>query len=38
MVGPLGPRCKRRSGGSRGATQRGVPFNLGGISQLTFWR
>jgi hypothetical protein len=29
---------RRRTGGSRGATQRGVQFDLGGISQLTFWR
>jgi uncharacterized membrane protein YccF (DUF307 family) len=27
-----------RTCGSRGATQRGVRFDLGGISQLTFWR
>jgi hypothetical protein len=29
---------RRRTGGSRGATQRGVRFDLGGVSQLTFWR
>jgi hypothetical protein len=29
---------RRRTGGSRGATQRGVRFDLGGISQLTLWR
>jgi hypothetical protein len=29
---------RRRIGGSRGATQRGVRFDLGGISQLTSWR
>jgi hypothetical protein len=29
---------RRRTCGSRGATQRGVRFDLGGISQLTFWR
>jgi hypothetical protein len=29
---------KRRTGGSRGTTQRGVRFDLGGVSQLTFWR
>jgi hypothetical protein len=28
----------RRTGGSRGATQRGVRFDLGGVSQLTYWR
>jgi hypothetical protein len=28
----------RRTGGSRGATQRGVRFDLGGVFQLTFWR
>jgi hypothetical protein len=28
----------RRIGGSRGATQRGVRFDLGGVSELTFWR
>jgi hypothetical protein len=28
----------RRTGGSSGATQRGVRFDLGGVSQLTFWR
>jgi hypothetical protein len=29
---------RRRTGGSSGATQRGVRFDLGGVSQLTFWR
>jgi hypothetical protein len=29
---------RRRTGGSSGATHRGVRLNLGGISQLTFWR
>jgi hypothetical protein len=29
---------RRRSGGLRGATYRGVRFDLGGVSQLTFWR
>jgi hypothetical protein len=29
---------RRWSGGSRGATQRGVRFDLGGVSQLTFRR
>jgi hypothetical protein len=29
---------RRRTGGSKGATQRGVRFDLGGISQLTFSR
>jgi hypothetical protein len=29
---------RRRTGGSSGATYRGVRFNLGGVSQLTFWR
>jgi hypothetical protein len=28
---------RRRTGGSRGSTQRGVRFDLGGVSQLTFW-
>jgi hypothetical protein len=28
----------RRTGGSRGAAYRGVRFDLGGVSQLTFWR
>jgi hypothetical protein len=28
---------RRRTCGSRGATQRGVRFDLGGVSQLTFW-
>jgi hypothetical protein len=29
---------RRRTGGSRGATQRRVRFDLGGVSQLTLWR
>jgi hypothetical protein len=29
---------RRRTGGSRWATQRGVQFDLGGVSHLTFWR
>jgi hypothetical protein len=29
---------RRRTGGSREATQRGVRFDLGGVSQLAFWR
>jgi hypothetical protein len=29
---------RRRTGGSRGATQRGVRLDLGGVSQLTLWR
>jgi hypothetical protein len=28
----------RRTGGSRGVTQRGVQLNLCGVSQLTLWR
>jgi hypothetical protein len=28
---------RRRTGGSRGATYQGVRFDLGGVSQLTFW-
>jgi hypothetical protein len=28
---------RRRTGGSRGATPRGVRFDLGGVSQLTLW-
>jgi hypothetical protein len=28
----------RRTGGSRGVMYRGVQFDLGGVSQLTFWR
>ena len=28
---------RRRTGGSRGATQRGVWSDLGGVSQLTYW-
>jgi hypothetical protein len=29
---------RRRTGGSSGATHQGVRFDLGGVSQLTFWR
>ena len=29
---------RRRTGGSRGATNWGVRFDLGGVSQLTLWR
>jgi hypothetical protein len=29
---------RRRTGGSRGATQRGVRFDLSGVSLLTLWR
>jgi hypothetical protein len=29
---------RRWTGGSRGATQRGIRLDLGGISQLTLWR
>jgi hypothetical protein len=29
---------KRRTSGSRGATQRGVRLDLGGVSQSTYWR
>jgi hypothetical protein len=29
---------RRRTCGSRGATYRGVRFDLGGVSQLTLWR
>ena len=29
---------RRITGGSRGATRRGVRFDLGGVSQLTLWR
>jgi hypothetical protein len=29
---------RRSTWGSRGAIQRGVRFDLGGVSQLTFWR
>jgi hypothetical protein len=32
------PPHRRRTGGSSGATHRGVRFDLGGVSQLTFWR
>jgi hypothetical protein len=32
------PPTGEKTGGSRGATQRGVRFDLGGVSQLTFWR
>jgi hypothetical protein len=34
----LTPPHKRRTGGSRGVTQRGVRLGLGGVSQLTLWR
>jgi hypothetical protein len=29
---------RRRTGGSSGASYQGVRFDLGGVSQLTFWR
>jgi hypothetical protein len=29
---------RRKTGGSGGATQRGVWSDLGGVSQLTYWR
>jgi hypothetical protein len=29
---------RRRAGGSRGDTYRGVRFDLGGVSQSAFWR
>jgi hypothetical protein len=32
------PPHKRSTGGSRGATQRGVRLDLGIVSQLTLWR
>jgi hypothetical protein len=32
------PPHMRSTGGSRGATQWGVRFDLGGVSQFTFWR
>jgi hypothetical protein len=32
------PPNRRRTGGSGGATQRGVRSDLGGVSQLTLWR
>jgi hypothetical protein len=32
------PPHRRSTCGSRGATQRGVRFDLGGVSQLTSWR
>jgi hypothetical protein len=32
------PPHRRRTRGSRGATHRGVRFDLGGVSQFTFWR
>jgi hypothetical protein len=32
------PLHRRRTGGSRGAAYRGVRFDLGGVSQSTFWR
>ena len=31
------PPHRRRTGGSSGATQRGVRLDLGGVSQLTYW-
>jgi hypothetical protein len=34
----LTPPHRRRICGSSGSTQRGVRFDLSGISQLTFWR
>jgi hypothetical protein len=34
----LTPPHRRRTGGSREAAYRGVRFDLGGVSQLTFWR
>jgi hypothetical protein len=34
----LTPPHRRRTCGSRGATQRGVWLDLGGVSQLTLWR
>jgi hypothetical protein len=34
----ISPPHRRRSCGSRGATQRGVRLDLGGVSHLTFWR
>jgi hypothetical protein len=33
----LTPPHRRRTGGSRGATQRVVRLDLGGVSQLTLW-
>jgi hypothetical protein len=32
------PPHRRSTGGSRGAIHRGVRFDLGGVSQLTYWR
>jgi hypothetical protein len=32
------PPHRRRTCGSRGVTYRGVRFDLGGVSQSTFWR
>ena len=37
-VSPPPPLHRRRTGGSSGATHRGVRFDLGGVSQLTLWR
>jgi hypothetical protein len=34
----LTPPHRRRTGGSRGATRRGVRLDLGGVSQSTLWR
>ena len=34
----LTPPHRRKTGGSSGATHRGVRFVLGGVSQLTLWR
>jgi hypothetical protein len=34
----VSPPHRRSTGGSRGATQRGVRFDLGGVSKLTFSR
>jgi hypothetical protein len=34
----LTPPHRRRTGSSSGAMHRGVWFDLGGVSQLTFWR
>jgi hypothetical protein len=34
----VSPPHRRSTSGSRGATPRGVRFDLGGVSQLTFWR
>jgi hypothetical protein len=32
------PPHRRSTGGSSGATYRGIRFDLGGVSQLNFWR